>query len=467
MKIKKICLIFVAFLVFFISFTLMGCEENQSIQIEKSDKEFKIGSFYTPFNGESGAAPYGLQPTDNTVENWQAMKDAGFTFALPIYDTNNSYVLKSLENAEKVGIKIYVMDYENPSITNIIAKCDNVSYDLVKAELERNTEALVAKYTEYTKYESFGGLHATDEPSVERYDGIAACQDWWYEHFPEYEFFTNLFPSYASENQLYGLQEGYTYRDYVNEFCEKVNPSVISYDHYTLMANGLRGYIRPQWLSDLEAYATASKKYNVPFQIYILTTQHWGYYAPEYYRDVAWQAYSAMCFGIKGLQTFTYWGYLKPYNDTNNLGTGLVDALGNKMPVYYACQELFKEIHSFDEYYLNFDWVGTMPIGTSGSGTFALMTDPLEKVSGIKMADATEDALIGEFTDKKGNTAYMVTNYSLPYDNKSNTVSLEFENATKLLICKKGKLVEMELKNHKIDITLGSGEGYFIIPIQN
>jgi len=472
--IKKINILLLAFMSLFSlsvtvkSNTVKASEESTtSREIKKSDKEFKLGTFYTPFNGNAGSAPYGNRPSDNTEENWKIMKDANFTFALPIYDTNDEQIITSLKNAEKVGLKIYVMDYGIPGIYNIINNNQGKSFDEVKAVLDANTDKLIERYNNFAKYESFAGLHAFDEPSIDAYNAIAACQDWWYEHFGDYEFFVNIFPSYASNGQLYGsyVDEGYIYRDYVNIFCETVNPSVISYDHYTLMKNGLSGYVRPQWLSDLEAFALASKKYEVPFQLYILTTQHYSYYAPEYYRDVAWQAYSAMCFGVKGIQTFTYWGYQKPYSDTNNLGDGVVDADGNPTPVYYACQEVFKEIQDMAEYYMNFNWVGTMTIGTSGSGTFALLTDSLEKVTGITEVVASEDALIGEFKDKDGNIAYMVNNYSLPYANKNNQITITFENTNKVLICKKGVKIVETLENNTLNLNMGSGEGYFIIPI--
>ena len=115
---------------------------------------------------------------------------------------------------------------------------------------------------------------------------------------------------------------------------------------------------------------------------------------------------------------------------------------------------------------MNFDWVGTMPLGMSGSGTYSQLRSPLEKVKGIASVDATADALVSEFKDKKGNVAYMVMNYSSPFEHADNKVTLKFENADKVLVCKKGKRVVENLKNNTLELDIGCGEGYFVIPVK-
>lgn len=450
-------------------FLVTACSSNGEVKnIRETDETFQFGAFYTPYNGNAGAPPFGLQPSDNTLENWQNMADCGITTALPIYDVVEENVITTLQNAEAVGVKVLVWDHGNPGMYNIIARGANLSYEDVRANIEQNGEILKARYNVYKEYKSFAGIHAYDEPTVEYYNAIAACQDWWYENFPEYEFYVNLFPSYASNSQLYGTQDpsNWTYNKYVNEFVDTVNPSVISYDHYSLLRSGFLGTVRPQWLSDLEVYAEAAKKNKIPFRVYILATQHWGFIAPEYYREIAWQVYSAMCYGVSGINFFTYWGYLIPDNNVDNLGTGIVGPRGEITPCYYACQEVMSEVKSFESLYLNFDWQGTMTIGSSGNGTFRLLRSPLKSLYGIKNVTAKEDAIVGQFKDADGNYAYMVTNYELPYDNASNTVTIQFENCKKVLVCKKGRRIVEQVKNNTLVLEMGACEGFFVIPIE-
>lgn len=61
-------------------------------------------------------------------------------------------------------------------------------------------------------------------------------------YYPEYEFYTNLLPVYATPKQLFGAfdGEGYTYPDYVSRYVEEVNPPSLSYDHYPICKTGMR-----------------------------------------------------------------------------------------------------------------------------------------------------------------------------------------------------------------------------------
>lgn len=59
----------------------------------------------------------------------------------------------------------------------------------------------------------------------------------------------------------------------------------------------------------------------------------------------------------------------------------------------------------------------------------------------------------------------MVTNYTSPYRNESVSVTLKFQKANKVLICKKGRQIVQTLNNHTLTMNVGSGEGHFVIPI--
>ena len=60
----------------------------------------------------------------------------------------------------------------------------------------------------------------------------------------------------------------------------------------------------------------------------------------------------------------------------------------------------------------------------------------------------------------------MVMNYSSPFEHADNKVTLRFENAKKVLVCKKGKRVVENLKNNTLELDIGCGEGYFVIPVK-
>ena len=59
----------------------------------------------------------------------------------------------------------------------------------------------------------------------------------------------------------------------------------------------------------------------------------------------------------------------------------------------------------------------------------------------------------------------MVTNYESPFKNNGNVVKLKFANAEKVLVCKKGKRFIYNLQNNTLELNMGSGEGYFVVPV--
>lgn len=447
-----------------------ACSDTQggdALTIGRSNEKFKFICYGTPFYENIGETPYGAHPDQNTPENWRIIADCGFNYAMPINDIKHEHIVTTLERAQEVGMKVIIMDYLSTGLPQLIKRSENRSYNDTMALIKQSEDVFIQRYTEYAAYDSFAGIHVVDEPSMDAYDAISAGQDWWYEHFPEYEYYSNLLPSYASNLQLYGSAAGgdLKYTDYVDLFVRKNNPAYISYDNYPFQRSGISASIRPNYLYDLEVFAEASKKYSIPFYCYQQCTQHLAYVGPETYREYAWQAYTALAYGCKGLQTFKYWAYMVPEVNSNNLGNGLVDPEGNKLPLYYAVQEVNREIASFEDLYMNFHWEGTMPVGISGGGAFSLLRNPMEALYGVAETTATGDAIIGQFKDRLGNRAYMVTNYTSPYRNESVSVTLKFQKANKVMICKKGRQIVQTLNNHTLTMNVGSGEGHFVIPI--
>lgn len=443
-------------------------ESKDEKEIATSGEKFRFTCYSTPYHANTGGEiPYEKHPDQNTTENWKLIADCGFNYAMPVYDVTDAHIIASLEKAQEQGIKVLVMDYNSAGLPQLIKHFENLSYEEAKNSIEANGEKLKARYTEFSKYESFAGLQIFDEPAASYFDAIGAGQDWWYENFPEYEFYVNLLPSYASYIQLFGSKAdtGFKYPEYIEQFVEKTNPGFLSYDHYPFIRAGFGANIRTQYLYDLEAFAEASKKYEIPFYCFQLCTKHLNYTEPLTYREYAWQAYTAMAYGCRGLQTFKYWAYLAPEINSLNLGNGLVDRDGNATSFYYAVQEVNREIVAMEDLYMAFTWEGTMPIGASGGGAYSLLRNPLKNLYGVTEVKASGDTIIGQLRDKNRNRGYMVVNYTSPYQNTEINVTMKFANAEKVLICKKGRRIVENLTNNTLQMTLGSGEGYFVIPV--
>ena len=105
--------------------------------------------------------------------------------------------------------------------------------------------------------------------------------------------------------------------------------------------------------------------------------------------------------------------------------------------------------------------------GTQGDSTnkaFKVLKNKLTSHEMIKQVSSTQDALVGTFKGKDNRTAFLITNFDDPANNKKNTIELELFNATKALIYHFGEAKEVELTNHKLTYELDPGDGIFVIP---
>ena len=141
---------------------------------------------------------------------------------------------------------------------------------------------------------------------------------------------------------------------------------------------------------------------------------------------------------------------------------------------YYWAQALNKEIASFDHVFLAFDeWKGVMTVnGTNNlegdeeyNNDSFVLAHPVTKLDCAKKVSATEDTIIGQFEDKDGRAGLMVVNFNDPLENLEDTVSFEFEKANRALVYKNGVRKVYEVKNNKLSLDIGVGEGVFVIPL--
>ena len=73
---------------------------------------------------------------------------------------------------------------------------------------------------------------------------------------------------------------------------------------------------------------------------------------------------------------------------------------------------------------------------------------------------------IGCMKDADGYDGYWVVNATDPGQNKTNSVTVEFKQATKAIAYIQGEETEITLKDGKYTFELTSGDGVFVIPIK-
>lgn len=328
--------------------------------------------------------------------------------------------------------------------------------------------------TDYSAFPAVSAINIWDEPWLKNFDRVAELVD---EHIAKYgdklDFFVNHFPNTAE-----GAFGGLSYDEFIGEYVDKIllkakeGHRYLSADIYPLELRDGKSFIRENWLSCIETISTHGKRAKALTHFFILSTEHDGdfdlhYRAPNE-DDIRWQIFVNFAFGIKGYSFFTYRdSFCKGFS------TSCVrkDLSCSPHEMYFQAKRVNAEIAAFSNVYLSFDWLGTMPvIGKNNSekqnGNFKALRHSLKKVDGLTAVSATEDALIGRFSDKDGNVGLIVTNFTDPYLKLENEISLTFDNADRVRVFDKGEVKDYSLVDNTFVFTLGCGEGVFMIPMK-
>lgn len=380
-----------------------------------------------------------------------------------------SEICRDLVMAEQVGMKILVHDETTAGLKAYIeyAKEKGYSYAQTYDMLEQHKAEIQSNIDTYRQYSSFQGVNVYDEPSMDYFNAINACRDWFYNYYPEYEFYFVLLPVEATETQLWGSMEGQekTYSDYVYEFS-KIHSGSLSYDYYPICDDGNGNpLMKEDFFKNLNLVASQAKADNMPVYVYLQTMGFLDRLPVTTYEEVAWQVYTSLAFGAKGIISFQYWTQLQ---DGNNVSDGIVDRDGTITPLYYEVQKVFGEIKGMQDAYLHYQWDGvkTYEAGTENK-MFSQMGTQLSKLEAVDTVDCSQDVIIGQFKDEENRYAYMVTNVTLPFVPKSATVTLSLSQEYDwAMVIQKGERTVRKLDNHVLNMTIGSGEGSFVVPLK-
>ncbi len=155
------------------------------------------------------------------------------------------------------------------------------------------------------------GYYLRDEPGAYYFRALAAAVAAVKKYAPGKLAYINLYPGYAStigadaDSQL----GTYSYREYLERFVQEVKPQLLSYDNYAVeysddMVNLNFGY---RHFADLLEMRDVALKYDLPFwfigsSLCILSDS-----TPPTAARFAYQAYTALAAGAKGLTWFLYY----------------------------------------------------------------------------------------------------------------------------------------------------------------
>ena len=404
-------------------------------------------------------------PAQITSEAYKDVKDCNirYVFLDGWYGTSSAEKrIAAMEKCAENGLKAYVMP--NNTHDNIRDGIDNVSFEDFDGDVD------------YTQYPAFAGYYMFDEPARTQYDWLSADLDKWnaHEKYKNYDYLVNM---------MYG--DGTSDFDtYITEYGDKVlsknKEKKLMYDYYPLAADideKAVPYLGKNWLKSLEDFSQAALKYNAKLCTYIQTLSYdFGKKrAPQSVEDIRFQCAVNMAYGSVGLECFTYLTF-----SNSGFGDSMVGQSGEKTPIYYYVQQAFGEILAWENVYMAFDYQGTMAkygtatgYGTQSKDHIGSLTYAMESHPAIKSIANERDTLIGAFKDQNGNDGFLITTYADPYYRKTNTISVEFNGASRALVYKNGGLLTNDesgkcylLENGKLNLTLNAGDMIFAIPVK-
>ncbi len=298
-----------------------------------------------------------------TTEGIQEAAQCGFT-VLPLVAASEAEMRSGLDLVQQAGAKALIVDGRIHAALPRQANWQNVAAAVVHA---------------YRDHPAVMGYLLADEPHLRDFANLRSLVEVFQQLDPERLPFINLFPNYASAEQL-GAP---SYEAYVAAYLEQVRPPVLSYDHYALLEWG----DRPEYFENLAIIRRQALRSGRPFWNVILSTPHFNYRDPSA-ADLRWQVYTTLAYGGQGLVYFTYWT-----PDVENYRSGIIGLYGQRTPKYAVVQQLNWEVQRLSRHLLSLTStrVGHWPAAPQG----AAFLDGAGLVTAIEGGEF----VVGEFTE--------------------------------------------------------------------
>ena len=324
---------------------------------------------------------FAILPWGNTPGESNVLKDlrlCGFNLAGFVYPHD-------LDTVAKAGLKAIVSD-ESIQVSDAASEYD-------ADEIARRVQALVMQVKGHA---ALYGYYLRDEPGAGIYPGLAHWSDALRAIDPSAHPYINLFPNYASAEQM-GVS---TYAEYVETYLSAVHPPFLSYDHYALMEGGI---LRGGYFENLELIRAAARRHTLPFWNIVLANAHFNYAEPTL-AGLRFQAYTTLAYGARGISYFTYFT-----PDIGNYRLAPIDPSGEKTPTWMMLRDVNLQIHRLGPTYirlrnLNVFHQQDIPGGCSDIRDSLL----LEKIDGGSF-------VVGEFEDPDNQPFVMIVNKDLQH----------------------------------------------------
>lgn len=403
-------------------------------------------------------------PPMPTADRLKKYVEAGFTY----YNHTEDYVTR---------------DREGGGITDEYYKAIDAAHNAGLKVLLRTMRSNSPDYYDGITDEFKGkveGFYFADEPSYYYVDWYGSCSieqlnkqvEWYNAHGGDALFHVNLLQDYGMALVHEKVPD---YDEYLDKYIETVLKKVkgeksLSTDHYPIAFDEKGNHIKESAIKDYYRLASRSKALKAEghdirtcFCIQLVSDKGLHLRTPERPEDITFQTNFAIAFGATMLEYYLYAG--------DGEGVLMPKMVQNEYsPAYEWVKEANRRVHALGEYVLKYEWsaaktyLGTKITDEHNERAFETVADFAPKAfNALSGFTSSADAVVSEFVGADGEYAYMAINYTEPTSGTENAVEFTFEGKMSATVVKEGGRKDVALTDGKLKVTLGSGEGVFVI----
>lgn len=281
-------------------------------------------------------------------------------------------------------------------------------------------DALIARISKHPALYSY---YLIDEPNVSQFPSLGELVAYLRERDPAHLAYINLFPTYASNEQLGTQGDVVTaYKDHLRRYIEQVKPLLISYDHYQFRLKG----DSDQYFLNLAMIRRAAQDAGVPF-LNIVQACTWALDAMRVpnAKELRYLVFSTLAYGAQGI---SYYVYACP----NHQGS-IVSLDGTPGPLYHALKSYNREFAAIASELQQLRSLGVYHTSMREPGCEPLPADASFRLDSAKLPASPRGFLLGLFGAKAKPTHVVVVNLDYTAEVSTSLVGpgeFEFFDAT-------------------------------------
>jgi hypothetical protein len=250
----------------------------------------------------------------------------------------------------------------------------------------------------------------TDEPNAAEFPALGRLVAHLRERDPAHLAYINLFPTYASNQQL-GTKGGTVtaYEEHLRQFLEVVKPDLISYDHYQFTTRG----DSDQYFLNLAMIRKAAAGAGVPFLNIVQACTWTSSMRVPSGDEMRYLVYTTLAYGAQGISYYVYshTGHTGGIALADGTPTLLYDALKLLNREFVAIARELQPLHVVGVYHSGHHPLGTQPIPRDS--LFAL--DPPVPDLDYKPREAVKGVLLACFAPAGQNAPAQALVVNLDY----------------------------------------------------